>query len=78
MNRSHKGCGEEWEGGDVVELSCAWRQRHGEQALRRSMTTLRTGYQGASLRHAEKKTPYVFTLVPHHPTPRKFRKAQLL
>ena len=24
MNRSHEGCSEEWEGGDVVELGCAW------------------------------------------------------
>ena len=24
MDRSPEGCGEEWEGGDVVELGCAW------------------------------------------------------
>ena len=42
MNRSHKGCGEEWEGGDVVWLGLrlddqldpgADLERHGEVAL---------------------------------------------
>src|ERR1035437_78345 len=54
------------------------QQRHGGQVLHRSMTTLRTGCQGANLRYVERKSPYILTVIPHHATPRNLRKEQLL